>query len=129
MLLAWTTVANRADAERIATDVVARNFAICVQIDGPLTSHYRWKGRVDRAAEFRLCFKLLEAHAIALEQRVLATHPYEIPEWIVVRAERVGEKYLSWANANSTTAPLNNSQPRFSKPCPSTKASKARPAS
>ena len=54
MLLAWTTVANRADAERIATDVVAQNFAICVQIDGPLTSHYRWKGRVDRAAEFRL---------------------------------------------------------------------------
>ena len=61
---------------------------------------------MDRAEEFRPCFKLLEAHAIALEQRVLATHPYETPEWIVVRAERVGEKYLSWANANSTTAPL-----------------------
>ena len=136
MLLAWTTVANRADAERIATDVVAQNFAICVQIDGPLTSHYPWQGRAERAEEFRLCFKCrptqlaaLEAHAIALEQRVLATHPYETPEWIVVRAERVGEKYLSWANANSTTAPLNNSQPRFSKPCPSTKASKAPPVS
>jgi periplasmic divalent cation tolerance protein len=36
----------------------------------------------------------------------LATHPYDTPEWLVVRAERVAEKYLSWAQANSSTPPL-----------------------
>lgn len=106
MLLAWTTVANRADAERLAADAIAQNLAVCVQVDGPVTSHYRWQGRDERAEEFRLCFKLFEAHAAALEQKIVAAHPYESPEWIVVRAERVGEKYLSWANANSTTPPL-----------------------
>ncbi len=106
MLIAWTTVATRADAERIAAEVIARNLAVCVQIDGPILSHYRWLGRAEREEEFRMCFKLLESHATALEQQVLASHPYDTPEWLVVRAEHVGEKYLSWANANSSTPPL-----------------------
>ncbi|HVS52743.1 MAG TPA: divalent-cation tolerance protein CutA [Opitutaceae bacterium] len=106
MLLAWTTVAQREDAERIAATTVARNLALCVQIDGPIVSLYRWHGREERGEEFRLCFKVFESHAAALEAHVLAQHPYDTPEWIVVRAERVGEKYLSWAKANSSTPPL-----------------------
>lgn len=106
MLVAWTTVEKRADADRIAADAIARNLAVCVQIDGPIVSHYRWHGRDERSEEFRLSFKVLESHAAALERHVLATHPYDTPEWVVVRAEHVGEKYLSWAGANSSTPPL-----------------------
>ena len=106
MLLAWTTVEKRADADRLAAEAVARNLAVCVQIDGPITSHYRWQGKDERSAEFRLCFKVLESHSAALEDFILTHHPYETPEWVVVRAERVGEKYLSWARANSSTPPL-----------------------
>lgn len=106
MLLAWTTVATRADADRLAADTVSRNLAVCVQIDGPIVSHYRWQGRAESAEEFRLLFKVLEPHAALLERTILAAHPYDTPEWIVVRAERVGEKYLSWATANSSTPPL-----------------------
>jgi periplasmic divalent cation tolerance protein len=106
MLLAWTTVASRADAERLAHDAIQRNLAVCVQIEGPISSHYRWQGQVERAEEFRLCFKLMAPHASALELYVTTSHPYATPEWIVVRAEHVGEKYLSWAEANSSTPPL-----------------------
>lgn len=106
MLIAWTTVAQRADAERLAADAVARGLAACVQIDGPIVSHYRWEGRVERAEEYRLAFKCVASRLGPLETFVLAEHPYETPEWLVVHAERVGEKYLSWANANTTTPPL-----------------------
>jgi periplasmic divalent cation tolerance protein len=106
MLLAWTTVATRADADRLAADAVARGLAACVQVDGPIASHYRWEGKAMREEEFRLCFKCLDTRATALEHHVLAAHPYDTPEWIVVRAERVGEKYLSWAEASSSTRPL-----------------------
>jgi periplasmic divalent cation tolerance protein len=106
MFIAWTTVATRADAERIAADAVARHLAVCVQIDGPIISHYRWNGRVERAEEFRLAFKCLATQIAGLEQHVLGGHPYDAPEWLVVRAEHVGEKYLSWAKSNSTTPPL-----------------------
>lgn len=106
MFLAWTMVGNRPDADRLAADAIVRNLASCVQVDGPIVSHYRWHGQVERAEEFRLCFKVLPAHAVALEEHVLANHPYDVPEWVVVRAERVGEKYLSWADTNSSTPPL-----------------------
>jgi periplasmic divalent cation tolerance protein len=106
MLIAWTTVSQRADAERLAGDAVSRGLAVCVQIDGPIVSHYRWEGRVERAEEYRLTFKLTASRLEALETFVIAQHPYDTPEWLVVHAERVGEKYLSWANANSTNPPL-----------------------
>jgi periplasmic divalent cation tolerance protein len=106
MFIAWTTVANRSDADRLAADAISRNLAVCVQIDGPIASHYRWHGKVEYAEEFRLTFKCLPNHVATLEQHVLAIHPYDTPEWVVVRAEHVGEKYLSWAEANSSTPPL-----------------------
>jgi periplasmic divalent cation tolerance protein len=106
MFIAWTTVGNRADADRLAADAVQRNLAACGQIEGPIVSHYRWQGNVERSEEYRLCFKCLPDQLESLELRILETHPYETPEWLVVRAQRVGEKYLSWAEANSSTPPL-----------------------
>lgn len=106
MLIAWTTVSKRADAERLATEIIAGRLAACVQIEGPVSSCYRWDGRIERAEEFRLCVKFLPAQAAALAAWVQAHHPYETPEWIAVRAVEVGEKYLSWARATSSTPPL-----------------------
>ena len=105
MLIAWTTVATPADAERMAEEVVSRGLAACVEITG-VVSHYRWQGRPERVEELRISFKCLPAQLPALESFVLENHPYDTPEWIVIRAERVSEKYLSWAEANSTPPPL-----------------------
>jgi periplasmic divalent cation tolerance protein len=106
MLLAWTTVASATDADRLAADAVARRLAICVQTDGPITSHYRWKGRQERATEWRLCFKFLPEQQTAIETWLHSAHPYTVPEWVVVRAEHIGEKYLSWAHAAANRLPL-----------------------
>ncbi|HZP60683.1 MAG TPA: divalent-cation tolerance protein CutA [Opitutaceae bacterium] len=106
MLIAWTTVAGRDEAERLAEDAVRQHLAICVQIEGPIASHYFWQGKQERTEEFRLCFKFLPARQSALEAWLFALHPYDTPEWIVVRADSVGEKYLSWALANATSSPL-----------------------
>jgi periplasmic divalent cation tolerance protein len=86
--------------------MVSRQLAVCVQIDGPILSIYRWEGKMDQSEEFRLTFKCLPSCVAALEEQVLLRHPYHTPEWVVVRAEHVGEKYLSWANASSSTPPL-----------------------
>jgi periplasmic divalent cation tolerance protein len=106
MFIAWTTVAHREDADRLAVEVISRHLAVCVQIEGPLVSHFRWQGQDQRTEEFRLTFKHLAGQRESLERHVLSAHPYDIPEWLVVRADRVGEKYLSWAEANSSTPPL-----------------------
>jgi len=102
MLIAWTTVATRDKAEELARTTIERRLAACVQVDGPVTSHYIWQGQPERAEEFRLCFKFLRSQQAGLEAWLFAHHPYDTPEWIVVRAEVVGEKYLSWAQTSST---------------------------
>jgi len=106
MYLAWTTVSTAAEAETLAQTTLAGGFAVCVQIEGPITSHFVWNGKAERTSEMRLCFKFNDAQLIPLENHVLAQHPYDTPEWIVVPVERVGGKYLSWAQANSSTPPL-----------------------
>lgn len=106
MIIAWTTVANEEDARRLARVAVERRLAVCAQVDGPIESHYLWQGRTESAREYRLWFKCLPSNASALGQWVQANHPYQVPQWIEVSAEAVGEKYLSWAIANSTSAPF-----------------------
>jgi periplasmic divalent cation tolerance protein len=105
MYIAWTTVSTPDEAERMAREAIFRGLAACVEITG-VVSHYRWKGAPERAEELRLGFKCLPAQLASLEAFVLENHPYDTPEWIVIRAERVSEKYLSWAEANSTRQTL-----------------------
>lgn len=106
MLIAWTTVSTRAEADSIAQATVKQGRTACVQIDGPVTSVYRWEGRVETAEEYRLTFKVLPEQAAALEQLVHDLHPYETPEWIVVPAGHVSEKYLSWARTTPNSSPF-----------------------
>lgn len=106
MLIAWTTIDTRTEAERLARGAVEARLAVCAQIDGPLTSYFPWEGKIDSAEEYRVWFKCLPANASALNNWVHAHHSYAVPQWIEVSAEAVGEKYLSWAIANSTPAPF-----------------------
>jgi periplasmic divalent cation tolerance protein len=108
MFVAWTTTALRADADRLARGAVEQRLAACAQVEGPVTSHYHWEGKLAQTEEFRVCFKYLPGNASALSAWVHHHHPYTTPEWIEVSAENVGEKYLSWAMANSTSAPFQS---------------------
>jgi len=113
LLIGFTTVSSREDASRLARGLVEARLVACAQIEGPIISHYIWENRPETSEEFRLVLKFVPARAIAVETWVLTHHPYGTPEWVVVRAEYVAEKYLSWARANCSDAPLNRSQPLF----------------
>ncbi len=108
MFVAWTTTSLRTDAERLARGAVEHQLAACAQVDGPIRSYYHADGRLEEAEEFRVWFKYLPGNASALNSWVHHHHPYTTPQWIEVTAENVGEKYLSWAMANSTSAPFQS---------------------
>ena len=52
-----TTAEKREDAEKIARAVVEKRLAGCVQILGPVTSIYWWKGNVETAEEWQCVMK------------------------------------------------------------------------
>jgi periplasmic divalent cation tolerance protein len=102
LMIGWTTLQTREEAEALARGLIESRLVACVQIEGPTTSIYPWAGKVERSEEFRLSVKFIADHAKDIENYVLAHHAYEIPEWITVRAENVSEKYLSWVKASSS---------------------------
>ena len=108
MWIAWTTVGSQEVAERLARSVMEHRVAACVQIEGPIASLYWWQGKLERSQEWRLMFKCTPDQLGLLEARVMAEHPYETPEWIAVRAEHVGEKYLNWSFESSSLGDFSN---------------------
>lgn len=97
ILIGWTTCDNPDVAERLAEEMIERGLAACVQIEDGVRSIFRWKGEVQSDLECRLCVKFNAVKLDAINNLIKANHPYENPEWVVVRPEFVSEKYLSWA--------------------------------
>ena len=95
-LLVSTTVDSRQAAEALAAAVLDQRLAACIQINGPMTSMYRWQGKQERAEEWRLGMKTRAARYSALERLLLDRHPYDCPEIVATVIERGSASYLQW---------------------------------
>ena len=91
-----TTVADRADAERIAVTLVAKQLAACVQVSGPIESTFRWKGQVETSQEWICTAKTRRELYPAVEQAIRELHTYEQPEIIAVPIVLGSAGYLAW---------------------------------
>lgn len=89
-----TTVAQEADARRLAQGAVQLRHAACVQVEA-ITSHYVWDGRQCEESEWRLVCKTLPEAVPALLDWLRAAHPYEVPQ-VLVRTELAMEDYAAW---------------------------------
>lgn len=100
-----TTFGSRDDALEVARAAVAERVAACVQLVGPITSVYRWEGRIEEADEVLCLFKTTDAGLERLVAFVRHRHPYDTPELTVVPASFVDPRYLAWAEVSVTTVP------------------------
>jgi periplasmic divalent cation tolerance protein len=91
-----TTTGARHDAERIATELVSRRLAACVQISGPIASTYRWQGAVETAEEWSCIVKTSREQFVAIEQVIKELHSYEVPELVATPIVGGSEAYLKW---------------------------------
>jgi periplasmic divalent cation tolerance protein len=98
-LVVLVTVPSREQGEAIAGAIVGEALAACVNVVGPIRSIYRWQGEVCRDDEHLLIVKTTAARYDALEARVRAIHPYELPEVIALPIERGSAPYLEWLRA------------------------------
>jgi len=91
-----TTAGNREEADKIANTLVEGELAACVNIVGPMTSVYRWEGKVEKAEEFLLVIKTWSSAYSDVEEAIKELHSYELPECIALRVEKGSEQYLEW---------------------------------
>jgi periplasmic divalent cation tolerance protein len=99
-----TTTDKREDAERIARSLVETRLAGCVQIVGPVTSIYRWKGRIETAGEWLCLIKSREDLYGAIERAIRSFHPYETPEIVASPITAGSREYLGWLRNELTVS-------------------------
>ena len=93
-----TSCPDEACAERIARTLVEEGLAACVNILPPMRSIYRWKSKIEDAAEQLLVIKSAVARFPAIRDRLRTLHPYELPEIIAVPIADGLPEYLAWLN-------------------------------
>lgn len=95
-----TTVGSEEEAERIASLLVERRLAACVQVTGPIHSHYRWRGKVESEREWQCLAKTEAALYDEVEAAIRETHSYEEPEIVAIPVLAGSAGYLDWISDN-----------------------------
>jgi periplasmic divalent cation tolerance protein len=71
----------------------------CANLVPKIESHYWWQGKIESSAEVLLILKTRKAKLAALEKLILAEHPYDTPEFLVLPLVAGSKKYLDWLAA------------------------------
>jgi len=94
-----TTVATEEEAGAIAGLLVEQRLAACVQVIGPMTSHYRWQGKIETAAEYLCLAKSSATLYPEIEAAIKSIHTYEVAEIIAMPIIAGSKEYLAWLTA------------------------------
>src|SRR4051794_6194523 len=95
LILILTTMPDDDRARDLARTLVDERLAACVNVLPSMTSTYRWKEAIEVGTERQVVIKTTRARLAALEARLRALHPYELPEFVVVDAA-ASDTYDSW---------------------------------
>ena len=99
-LVVITTVGTEEQANLLASELVARRHASCVNVVTGLRSVYRWQGKICRDTEFMLVVKTLDTEYAAVEATIQELHSYELPEILAFKVCKGEAKFLDWIGAS-----------------------------
>ncbi|MCC2097522.1 MAG: divalent-cation tolerance protein CutA [Hyphomicrobiales bacterium] len=99
--LVITTTGSRESARALASLLLTKKLAACVQIL-PVESHYIWNGVIQHEAECALHIKTRTENFPALSEAIKTAHDYEVPE--IIRMDIAGgdKPYLDWISQAAT---------------------------
>lgn len=99
--LVFCTVPDRETGLQLARTLVDEQLAACVNLLPDVASVYRWQNAVQESAECLLLIKTRAVLFAALRDRIVALHPYELPEVISVPVNAGLPAYLNWIDENT----------------------------
>jgi periplasmic divalent cation tolerance protein len=97
-----TTIDSREGAQKIATALVSKHLAACVQIAGPITSTYWWQGKMEQAEEWVCTAKTRSKLYNEVEQAIREAHTYDVPEILAVDIAAGNADYLNWVTQETS---------------------------
>jgi len=98
----FVTVPNEDAALAVASAVLEKKLAACVNIVPAVRSLYWWEGRICDDCELLCIIKTKSAQFDALAEAVRSVHPYKVPEIISLPISAGSSDYLKWIDENIT---------------------------
>jgi periplasmic divalent cation tolerance protein len=95
-VVAFVTAPDADVAGRIASTLVDERLVACVNILPGLRSIYRWEGKLCDDGEVLCLMKTRLDLFPALRDRIVALHPYQVPEIIALPLAAGSQPYLNW---------------------------------
>ena len=90
------TAPNLKTARMLAKAALRMRLIACANLVPRIESHYRWQEKIESATEVLLVLKTRKSELPALEKLILAKHPYETPEFLVLPLNAGSRRYLDW---------------------------------
>ena len=91
-------------ARALAKAALSARLIACANLIPKIESHYWWQGKIESGSEVLLILKTQKAKLAALEKLVLAKHPYDTPEFLVLPLTVGNKKYLGWIGSSCSGA-------------------------
>ncbi len=95
-IVVLVTAPSAEKAAELGRALVSERLAACANVLPGIRSIYWWEGKVQDEPEALILLKTTRAGFEALRDRVLALHPYQVPEVVALGIEAGSEKYLQW---------------------------------
>ncbi len=98
-MVVLVTAPTAEKAAEIARVLVEERLAACGNVVPGIRSIYEWEGKVCDEAEALLVLKVPAARLREVSERVVALHPYDVPEVVALRIEGGNQRYIDWITA------------------------------
>jgi periplasmic divalent cation tolerance protein len=96
--IALVTAPDLKTARRLARAALNARLIACANLVPEIESHYRWQGRIEHGPEVLMILKTTGKCIKKLEKLILAEHPYDMPEFVVLDLRGGNGRYLNWLN-------------------------------
>ena len=94
------TAPNLKTARALARSALEARLIACANLVPKIESHYWWEGRVECGREVLMVLKTTRTRLAALERLILASHPYDTPEFLALSLSGGTPRYLAWLAAS-----------------------------
>ena len=83
-------------ARALAGAALGAKLIACASLLPKIESHYWWQGKTESGNEVLMILKTTTARLAALEKLILAEHPYDTAEFLVLPVQGGAKRYLRW---------------------------------
>jgi periplasmic divalent cation tolerance protein len=95
-VIVLVTTSNEQEAEKIIRRLLDEKLIACANIISPVSSHFHWSGKIEKAEECLVLMKSREDLFEKLAETVKSMHSYEVPEILALPIINGSKTYIDW---------------------------------